>query len=84
MECVLAMLEVRGIEVISDPAELREILGALSGDAALAAALACTDADDFRRRIREQCDLPAGLSPDCGAERQGVTSAGPTRGSRGG
>ena len=84
VECVLAMLEVRGIEVTSDPAALRELLGAPSGDAAMAAALACTDADDFRRRIREQRDLRPGPSPGGGAERQGVPSAGPTRGSRGG
>ena len=84
VECVLAMLEVRGIEVTSDPAALRELLGAPSGDAAMAAALACTDADDFRRRIREQRDLRPGPSPGGGAERQGVPSAGPTRASRGG
>ena len=51
---VLTVLKARGIAVASGPMELREILGALSGDAALAAALACTDADDFRRRIRER------------------------------
>ena len=77
VECVLAMVEVRGIEVTSDPAALRELLGAPSGDAALAAALACTDADDFRRRIREQRDLRPGPSPGGGAERQEVPSAGP-------
>ena len=50
---VLAVLEARGIEVASDLAELRELFGARPGDAAMAAALACTDAADFRRRVRE-------------------------------
>ena len=48
---VLAVLEARGIEVASDLAELRELFGARPGDAAMAAALACTDEADFRRRI---------------------------------
>ena len=51
---VLTVLKARGIAVARDPAELRELLDALSGDAALAAALACTDEADFRRRVREQ------------------------------
>ncbi len=51
---VLTVLKARGITVARDPAELRELLGALSGDAAMEAALACTDAADFRRRIGEQ------------------------------
>ena len=51
---VLAVLKARGIAVASDPMELRELLGAQSGDAALAAALACTDAADFRRRVHAQ------------------------------
>ena len=51
---VLTVLKARGIEVTSELAELRELLGALSGDAAMAAALACTDEADFRRRVREQ------------------------------
>ena len=54
---VLTLLKARGIEVTSDLAELRGLLGALSGDAAMEAALACTDAADFRRRIREQRGL---------------------------
>ena len=53
---VLAVLKARGIAVARDTAELRELLDALSGDAALAAALACTDEADFRRRVREQRD----------------------------
>ena len=51
---VLAVLKARSIAVARDPTELREFLGALSGDVAMAAALACTDAADFRRRIREE------------------------------
>ena len=50
---VLAVLKARGIAVGSDPAELRELFGASSSDALMEAALACTDAADFRRRIRE-------------------------------
>ena len=51
---VLTVLKVRGVAVARDPTELRELLGALSGDAAMAAALACTDAADFRRRVRRR------------------------------
>ena len=55
-ENVLAVLNARDIAVARDSAELRKLLGALSGDAAMAAALACTDEADFRRRVREQGD----------------------------
>ena len=48
------VLNSRDIEVTSDLAELRERLGALSRDAAMTAALSCTDADDFRRRVGER------------------------------
>ena len=51
---VLAVLKARSIAVARAPTELRELLGALSGDVAMAAALACTDAADFRRRLRAQ------------------------------
>ena len=54
---VLTVLRARGIEVTTDLAELRGLLGALSGDGAMEAALTCTDAADFRRRIREQRGL---------------------------
>ena len=50
---VLTVLKARGIEVTSNQVQLRDLLGALSGDAAMEAAMACTDATDFRRRIRE-------------------------------
>ena len=51
---VLAVLKARSIAVALDPTELRELLGAVSGDVAMAAALACTDATDFRQRLGEQ------------------------------
>ena len=51
---VRTVLNSRDIEVTSDLTELREVLGALSGDAAMTAALACTDAADFRRRVGER------------------------------
>ena len=52
-ENVLAVLNARGIAVARGPAALRDLLGTMSSDAAMEAALACTDADDFRRRIGE-------------------------------
>ena len=61
---VLTVLKARGIAVARDTTELRELLGALSGDAALAAALACSDAADFRRRVRERDTPHGGISPD--------------------
>ena len=51
---VLAVLKARSIAVALDPTELRKLLGAVSGDVAMAAALACTDATDFRQRLGEQ------------------------------
>ena len=51
---VLTVLNARGIAVARDPAALRDLLGTISSDAALAAALACTDEADFRRRVRAQ------------------------------
>ena len=54
MELAAATLRARGIEVTSDLATDRALLGALSGDALMAAALACVDEADFRRRIRER------------------------------
>ena len=50
---VLTILEARRIAPASGLAELCELLGALPGEAVMAAALACTDAADFRRRIQE-------------------------------
>ena len=51
---VLTVLKARGIEVTSDLAGLRDLLGAPCGDAAMEAALACRDAADFRRRVLAQ------------------------------
>ena len=54
MNAVVQVLKERGIAVALDAVADRERLDALSGDALLAAALACTDEADFRRRIRER------------------------------
>ena len=58
---VLAVLKARGIEVALDFTQDRELVGGLSGEALIAAALACADEADFRRRIREQLDPRAEL-----------------------
>ena len=57
LELVAATLRARGIEAALDVAEDRELLGLLPGDALMAAALACTDTADFRRRVGEQRTL---------------------------
>ena len=65
----LTILEARGIAPASGLTELRELIGALSGEAVMAAALACTDAADFRRRIQEHGALhrrPGPGTPDGG------------------
>ena len=49
---VLAVLRARGIEVTPALAEDRELFDALPGDALIAAAIACRDEADFRRRLR--------------------------------
>ena len=54
MKAVAQVLEARGIAAALDVTEDRELPGGLSGDALMTAALACTDAADFRRRAREQ------------------------------
>ena len=53
-ENVLAVLNARGIAVARGPAALRDLLGTMSSDAAMEAALACRDAADFRRRVGER------------------------------
>ena len=65
MNAVAQVLEARGIAVALDAAEDRVLLGGLSDDAVMAAALACTDAADFRRRVGEQGagSLSAGRLP---------------------
>ena len=60
MEIVAAALRARGIEAALDFTGDRELSSGLSGEALMAAALACTDEADFRRRIRE----PRGLHPE--------------------
>ena len=57
MEVVAAALRAQGIEVASDFTEDPELFSGLSGDALIAAALACTGETDFRRRVREQLGL---------------------------
>ena len=59
MEMVAAALRARGIEAVLDAAEDRALFSGLSGDTLMAAALACTDEADFRRRIRAQLGLHA-------------------------
>ena len=54
---VAAALRARGIEAAPDFTEDRDLFSGLSGDALIAAALACTDETDFRRRVREQPGL---------------------------
>ena len=63
LEAVAQVLEARGLAAALDAREDRELLGGLSGDALVAAALACTDAADFRRRIREQRALHGRRAP---------------------
>ena len=54
---VAAALRARGIEAALDFTEDRDLFSGLSGDALMAAALACTGEVDFRRRVREQLGL---------------------------
>ena len=54
MNAVVQVLEARGIAVTLDAAEDRELVAGVPGDALMAAALACTDAADFRRRVLDQ------------------------------
>ena len=49
---VLAVLRARGIEVTPALAEDRNLFGAHPGDTLIAAAIACRDEADFRRRLR--------------------------------
>ena len=62
---VLTVLRARGIDSALDATADRELLGGLSSEAVMAAALACTDAADFRRRVGKQHAAPgaAGRSP---------------------
>ena len=60
---VLTVLKARGIEAALHLPEDRELFSGLSGEALMAAALACTGETDFRRRIREQRGPHAELPP---------------------
>ena len=53
-DMVVGALRARGIEAALDAAQDRALLAGVPGDALMGAALACTDAADFRRRVREQ------------------------------
>ena len=61
MELVAAALRTRGIEAALDSTADRALFSGLSGDALMAAALSCTDGADFRRRIRSQGGMQAGV-----------------------
>ena len=52
-DAVAATLRLRGIDVPADLAEALQRIPDIPLDVVLAAALACTDAGDFRRRLRE-------------------------------
>ena len=74
---VLAVLKARGIEAALDLTEDRELFSELSGEALMAAALACTGEADFRRRVREQFGLHTGYRRDV---PRSSPAAGPARG----
>ena len=57
MEFAAAAIRARGIEATLGSEEDRALIGELSDDALMAAALACTSEADFRRRIRERSDM---------------------------
>ena len=58
LEAVVQVLEAPGIAVEPDIKKDRELLGGDSGEDLIAAALACTDADDFRRRVGQRHTQP--------------------------
>ena len=64
MGMVAAALRARGIEPALDAAEDRELFRGLPDDALMAAAFACTDAADFRRRLGEQRAARGRHGPD--------------------
>ena len=64
LNAVVQVLESRGIAVTLDAVEDRELVAGVPGDALVAAALACTDAADFRRRVRERDAAHERLGPD--------------------
>ena len=64
VDMAVGVLRARGIEAALDAAEDRELVAGVPGDALMAAALACTDAADFRRRVREQDAAHGRPGPD--------------------
>ena len=60
---VIAVLQARNVEVSRDFTEDQDIFSELSGEALMAAALACADEDDFRRRVRTKAGFDAPLQP---------------------
>ena len=54
MDAVADILASRGIELSLDMTKHRELWSGIPGTAVVAAALACTSENDFRRRVREQ------------------------------
>ena len=68
MDLMAAALRARGIEMALDLTEDRELFSGLSGEALMAASLACTGDADFRRRVREQRGPHAELPPSPGPE----------------
>ena len=54
MEAVAQVLEARGCAGALESTRDRELCSGLPGRDLMAAALACTDSEDFRRRIRER------------------------------
>ena len=63
MDAVADVLASRGIELTLDMAKYRELCSGIPGRVVVAAALACADEADFRRRIREHRGLHAGRAP---------------------
>ena len=61
MDAVADVLASRGIELTLEMTKHRELCSGIPGAVVVAAALACTDEADFRRRIREQLDARAEL-----------------------
>ena len=57
MDAVADILASREIELTGEMTKYRELCSAIPGAVVVAAALACTDEADFRRRLREQLDL---------------------------
>ena len=63
LEAVAQVLEARGIAAALDAAEDRERWSGVPGRDLMAAALACTDAADFRRRVRGAARSAWGARP---------------------